>query len=35
MSAGSPQAGDEDVLAPREGGSPAADQALLDFLFGN
>ena len=27
--------GDEDVLAPREGGSAAADQALLDFLFGN
>ena len=35
VSAGSPQAGDEDVLAPREGDTPAADQALLDFLFGN
>ena len=32
--ADAPMAGDEDVLAPREG-VPAADQALLDFLFGN
>jgi hypothetical protein len=34
ISADAPQAGDAEVLAPRQGAS-AADQALLDFLFGN
>lgn len=34
VGADAPQAGDEDVLAPPEG-MPAADQALLNFLFGN
>ena len=34
VGASAPQAGDQEVLAPRQG-LPPADQALLDFLFGN